>query len=60
MSSGGQREIQTQRRVVAFFRNALGYAYLGYWKDRKGNANVRWCTSSSGAILSVFASSWTR
>ncbi len=38
--SVGQREIQTQKRVLAFFRDALGYAYLGHWKDREGNANV--------------------
>ena len=29
MSPVGQREIVTQRRVVAFFQNALGYDYLG-------------------------------
>ena len=40
MSKVGQREIQTQRRVVAFFRNALGYRYLGHWQDRPGNRNV--------------------
>ena len=36
----GQREIQTQQRVLAFFRDALGYAYLGHWQDRESNANV--------------------
>ncbi len=40
MSKVGQREIQTQRRVVAFFRDALGYRYLGHWQDRPGNRNV--------------------
>ena len=40
MSIVGQREIQTQRRVVAFFRDALGYRYLGRWQDRYGNRNV--------------------
>ena len=40
MSKVGQREIQTQRRVVAFFRDALGYAHLGDWRDRANNANV--------------------
>ena len=40
MSAVGQREIQTQRRVVAFFQNALGYKYLGHWQDRPGNRNV--------------------
>lgn len=36
----GQREVETQQRMLAFFQGALGYAYLGYWKDRDGNANV--------------------
>ena len=40
MSPVGEREIHTQRRVVAFFRDALGYAHLGDRRDRTGNANV--------------------
>lgn len=40
MSTVGQREIRTQQRVVAFFKDALGYAYLGHWKDRPDNGNV--------------------
>ena len=40
MSTIGQREILTQRRVIAFFRDALGYAYLGHWKDRSDNRNI--------------------
>ncbi len=40
MSSVGQREIRTQQRVLAFFREALGYAYLGHWKDRPDNASL--------------------
>ena len=40
MSPVGEREIQTQRRVVAFLRDALGYAHLGDWRDRAGNAHV--------------------
>ena len=40
MSMVGEREIRTQRRVIAFFRDALGYAYLGNWQDRPGNRNV--------------------
>ena len=40
MSSVGQREILTQQRVIAFLRDALGYAYLGHWKDREGNGNI--------------------
>jgi type I restriction enzyme R subunit len=38
--SVGQREVLTQKRVIAFFRDALGYAYLGHWKDRDGNASI--------------------
>lgn len=33
----GQREIRTQQRVIAFFKEVLGYRYLGYWKDREDN-----------------------
>ena len=40
MSKVGQREIQTQRRVVAFFQDVLDYKYLGHWQDRSGNSNV--------------------
>ncbi len=40
MSTVGQREILTQRRVTAFFRDALGYAFRGNWKNRLGNRNV--------------------
>ena len=40
MSTIGQREILTQRRVIAFFRDALGYAYLGHWKDHPNNRNI--------------------
>ena len=34
MSSVGQLEIRTQQRVVTFFCDALGYAYLGHWPDQ--------------------------
>jgi len=40
MSRVGQREIRTQRRVIAFLKDALGYAYLGHWQDREGNSNI--------------------
>lgn len=40
MSKVGQKEIQTQRHVIWFFKDELGYAYLGHWKDRVGNSNV--------------------
>ncbi len=40
MSKVGQWEIQTQKRVVSLFTDALGYSYLGNWKNRVGNSNV--------------------
>ena len=40
MSTVGQREARTQRRVVNFFSDALDYAYLGHWKHRVGNSNI--------------------
>ena len=40
MNAVGEREARTQGRVVGFFRDTLGYDYLGHWRDRPGNANV--------------------
>ena len=40
MSTVGQHEIHTQQRVIEFFRDTLGYCYLGNWKDRLDNSNV--------------------
>jgi len=40
MSTVGQRELVTQQRVVAFFKDALDYDYLGHWKDRPDNNNI--------------------
>ena len=40
MNTVGHQEIHTQRRVIAFFRDALGYTYLGNWQDRVDNSNV--------------------
>ena len=40
MKAADERETQTQRRVVAFFREALGCGYLDHWQDRAGNRNV--------------------
>jgi type I restriction enzyme, R subunit len=36
----GQHEIRTQRSVIDFFKKALDYRYLGYWKDRDGNSAI--------------------
>lgn len=40
MSQVGEIEARTQKRVVEYLLNSLGYKYLGYWKDRDGNSNV--------------------
>jgi hypothetical protein len=36
----GQPEWATQDRVVALFRDELGYRHLGDWSDRDGNSNI--------------------
>ena len=36
----GQPERVTQDRVVALFRDELGYSYLGDWCNREGNTNI--------------------
>ena len=40
MNTVGEREKQTQARVINFFRETLGYLYLGRWQDREGNSNI--------------------
>ena len=45
VSTVGQIERKTQNRVIALFRDRLGYDYLGAWHDRpgfegKGNRNI--------------------
>src|SRR2546428_6151893 len=40
MSAVGQSERATQNRVIALFRDELGYRYLGDWTDRDGNSNI--------------------
>jgi type I restriction enzyme, R subunit len=40
VSTVGQHEIRTQRSVIEFFKKALGYTYLGPWKDRVGNSAI--------------------
>jgi type I restriction enzyme R subunit len=40
MSDVGQPERQAQNRVVALFRDQLGYEYLGNWAHREQNTNV--------------------
>lgn len=36
----GQPERVTQDRVIALFRDELGYEYLGDWTYREGNSNI--------------------
>lgn len=40
MSTVGQREVRTQKAVIEFFKKALGYDYLGFWKEKEGNSNL--------------------
>jgi type I restriction enzyme R subunit len=40
MSNVGQIERKTQDRVVALFRDSLGYEYNGNWVKREGNSNL--------------------
>jgi type I restriction enzyme R subunit len=53
VSTIGQLERATQNRVIALFREELGYRYLGDWTDRDGNSSVEAglltaCLSKSG------------
>ena len=40
MSAIGQPERATQNRVIALFRDELGYRYLDDWAERVGNSNI--------------------
>ncbi len=40
MSTVGERERQTQKRVIGWLTESLGYEYLGNWIDRESNRNV--------------------
>lgn len=40
MGTIGQKERATQNRIVALFRDGLGYDFLGDWKDREDNRNI--------------------
>jgi len=55
----GQPERVTQKRVIALFRDELGYRYLGDWTDREGNSNIEegllsdWLTRSGCAPAQI-------
>ena len=36
----GQKEIETQNRVMKFFEEKLGYTNLGSWEEREGNSSI--------------------
>lgn len=40
MSQVGEKERETQKRIVKLFEEKLGYKYLGNWKERKNNQNI--------------------
>ena len=40
MNGIGKPERVTQNRVIALFRDELGYRYVGDWSDRPGNSNI--------------------
>jgi len=40
MTTVGQPERATQNRVIALFRDELGYRHLGDWTERAGNSNI--------------------
>jgi type I restriction enzyme R subunit len=40
MSDIGKPERATQNRIIALFRDELGYRYLGDSSDRDGNSNI--------------------
>ncbi len=61
MNAIGQSERATQNRIVALFRDELGYRYLGDWTDRGGNSNIEeallttWLTKSGYSPAQISA-----
>jgi type I restriction enzyme R subunit len=40
MSRVGQKERETQNRIVQLFRSKLHYRYLGNWEEQEGNSHI--------------------
>ena len=40
MNTVGEKEIRTQKNVIAFFKEELDYNYLGDWHHRQDNSNI--------------------
>lgn len=40
MNEVGQRERETQKRVIKLFEDELGYTYYGNWEERENNSNI--------------------
>ena len=60
LSTVGQPERATQDRVVALFRDELGYHYLGDWTDRSGNSNIEEGAVSRSASFPIPGGPTTR
>lgn len=62
----GQPERVTQKRVIALFRDELGYRYLGDWTHREDNSNIDRCAPESakrGRVvrrMAAASSDWDR
>ena len=59
MNAIGKPERATQNRVIALFRNTLGYRYLGDWSDRANNRPIEeslltpWLTSRGHSTAQI-------
>jgi len=40
MTTVGQKEKKTQKRIVKLLHDTLKYDYLGDWSEREGNRNI--------------------
>ena len=54
MNAVGQREILTQQRVVEFFQDALGYAYLRAHEQSGAIDRAAWRSKTGEKLASMF------